>query len=89
MTWDSGIRFDLRILRFFRGPGDLDSSRDVSPRAESHFSAVWNPRSPKKVLTSIDPGSDDCILGFGGTAQGFVYGLFYNNHGSGKWPFGD
>lgn len=53
MTWDSGIRFDLRILRFFRGPGDLDSSRDVSPRAESHFSAVWNPRSLKKVLTIV------------------------------------
>ena len=68
MTWDSGIRFDLRILRFFQGPGVWIRVGDVSPRAESHFSAVWirttsrflqikvffwNPRSLKKVLTIV------------------------------------
>ena len=72
------------------------------PRAESHFSAVWIGTTsrflqikvsfgipePKIVLTSIDPGGD-WHPGFRGTAQGIVYWLFYNNHGSGKWPFGD
>ena len=91
-SYDLGFRDSFRPKNPTIFPGSRGSGFESGCFAKGWkplFGSMESPEPKKSIDYSIDPGSDDCILGFGGTAQGIVYGFFYNNHGSGKWPFGD